>query len=93
MSVSLSRAQALADAAPQIGRREARELLLHVCACSHAELIARGDVVLADDEAVRYADLVARCAAGEPLAYLLGSAWFAGREFAVSPAVDRKSVV
>ena len=40
MSVSLSRAQALADAAPQIGRREARELLLHVCACSHAELIA-----------------------------------------------------
>lgn len=87
MSVSLSRAQALADAAPQIGRREARELLLHVCACSHAELIARGDAVLAEDEAVRYADLVARCAAGEPLAYLLGSAWFAGREFAVSPAV------
>ena len=42
MTVSLSRAQALADAAPQIGRREARELLLHVCACSHAELIARG---------------------------------------------------
>ena len=87
MSVSLSRAQALADAAPQIGRREARELLLLVCACSHAELIARGDAVLAEDEAVRYADLVARCAAGEPLAYLLGSAWFAGREFAVSPAV------
>ena len=87
MTVSLSRAQALADAAPQIGRREARELLLLVCACSHAELIARGDAVLAEDEAVRYADLVARCAAGEPLAYLLGSAWFAGREFAVSPAV------
>ena len=43
--------------------------------------------MLAEDEAVRYADLVARCAAGEPLAYLLGSAWFAGREFAVSPAV------
>ena len=87
MTVSLSRAQALADAAPQIGRREARELLLLVCACSHAELIARGDAVLAEAEAVRYADLVARCAAGEPLAYLLGSAWFAGREFAVSPAV------
>ncbi|MEZ7912998.1 MAG: peptide chain release factor N(5)-glutamine methyltransferase [Propionivibrio sp.] len=87
MTASLSRAQALADAAPQIGRREARELLLLVCACSHAELIARGDAVLAEDEAVRYADLVARCAAGEPLAYLLGSAWFAGREFAVSPAV------
>ena len=42
MSVTATRAQALAEAAARIGRREARELLLQVCGCTHAELIARG---------------------------------------------------
>lgn len=35
----------------------------------------------------RFEALVARREAGEPLAYLLGSAWFAGLEFAVTPDV------
>ena len=87
MSVTATRAQALAEAAARIGRREARELLLQVCGCTHAELIARDDAVLTAAEHTAYADCVDRRAAGEPLAYLLGSAWFAGREFAVTPAV------
>ena len=87
MSVTATRAQALAGAAARIGRREARELLLQVCGCTHAELIARDDAVLTAAEHTAYADCVDRRAAGEPLAYLLGSAWFAGREFAVTPAV------
>ena len=87
MSVTATRAQALAGAAARIGRREARELLLQVCGCTHAELIARDDALLTAAEHTAYADCVDRRAAGEPLAYLLGSAWFAGREFAVTPAV------
>ena len=87
MSVTATRAQALAEAAARIGRREARELLLQVCGCTHAELIARDDALLTAAEHAAYADCVDRRAAGEPLAYLLGSAWFAGREFAVTPAV------
>ena len=87
MSVTATRAQALAEAAARIGRREARELLLQVCGCTHAELIARDDALLTAVEHAAYADCVDRRAAGEPLAYLLGSAWFAGREFAVTPAV------
>ena len=87
MSVTATRAQALAEAAARIGRREARELLLQVCGCTHAELIARDDALLTVAEHTAYADCVDRRAAGEPLAYLLGSAWFAGREFAVTPAV------
>ena len=38
-------------------------------------------------ESDRYEVLVARREAGEPLAYLLGTAFFYGLEFAVSPAV------
>ena len=38
-------------------------------------------------QAQRFEELTARRAAAEPLAYLLGSAWFCGLEFIVSPAV------
>ena len=86
-SLTPTRSAALADAAHRIGRREARELLQHICRISHADLIAGGDMRLSTGEADAYADLVARRMSGEPLAYLLGSAWFAGREFAVTPDV------
>ncbi len=36
---------------------------------------------------MRVEALLARCAAGEPVAYLIGEAWFYGRPFEVSPAV------
>jgi len=75
------------DAGRRIDRLDARLLLEHVCGCTHTDLIAHSDRELTDDQAIRFATLLARREAGEPLAYLLGSAFFCGLEFAVSPAV------
>lgn len=75
------------QAAQRIDRIDARYLLEAACGCSHSDLIAHPDKTLADDAAERFDALVARREQGEPLAYLLGSAWFAGLEFEVSPAV------
>ena len=74
-------------AAERIGRSDARELLQHAAGCNHADLIAHPERELSAEQLARYEALVARRAAGEPLAYLLGSAFFCGLEFAVSPAV------
>ena len=75
------------QAGSRIERNEARQLLQHIGAFSHAELIAHPERELTVEQLAQYAALVARRAAGEPLAYLLGSAFFCGLEFAVSPAV------
>ena len=75
------------QAAERIGRSDARELLQHAAGCNHADLIAHPERELSAEQLARYEALVARRAAGEPLAYLLGSAFFCGLEFAVSPAV------
>jgi release factor glutamine methyltransferase len=50
-------------------------------------LIAHPERPLNDVQRRCFDDLLARRAAGEPLAYLLGSAYFYGLEFAVSPDV------
>lgn len=75
------------QAAQRIDRLDARLLLQHVCGCTHADLIAHPERELSEAQASRFEDLVARRAAGEPLAYLVGSAWFHGLEFAVTPDV------
>ena len=54
MSATATRTQALAEAAHRLGRREGRELLQHVCRCSHAELIAGGEAALSPAEATAY---------------------------------------
>lgn len=71
----------------RIERLDARLLVEHVCGCTHADLIARPETPLADAPAALLDMLVARRAAGEPLAYLTGSAMFHDFEFFVSPAV------
>ena len=75
------------QASLRIDRIEARQLLQHVGAFPHAELIAHPERELSEAQIAQYQALVARRAAGEPLAYLLGSAYFGGLEFVVSPAV------
>ncbi len=71
----------------RIDRLDARLLLQHVCHCTHGELIAHPERELSAAERDRYEALLVRREAGEPLAYLLGTAFFYGLEFAVSPAV------
>ncbi len=79
--------EALAEARARIGSAEAKLLLRHVLGCSASEIAAHPERALDESQASRYADVVARRAAGEPVAYLLGSREFYGREFRVTPAV------
>lgn len=66
---------------------EARLLLCHVLSVPRTWLITHDTDVLAPEQAARYLELTARRAAGEPIAYLLGSREFMGHRFAVSPDV------
>lgn len=87
----MSAAMRIGDAWRQAGRRidrlDARLLLEHVCGCAYADLLARPEREMSGEQASRFDGLVKRREAGEPLAYLVGNAWFCDLEFAVSPAV------
>jgi methylase of polypeptide subunit release factors len=75
------------SASRRIDRLDARLLVEQVATCTHADLIAHSTRTLSADQLCRFDALVGRRASGEPLAYLLGSAEFYGREFVVTPAV------
>lgn len=78
---------ALAAARGRIPQAEARLLLRAVSGASAAQLAAYPERALAPEAARRFMDLLARRQAGEPVAYLLGSREFYGRDFEVGPAV------
>lgn len=67
--------------------REARLLLAHVLRVDEARILARPERPLDRAEEESFAALVARRAAGEPSAYLLGRREFYGRTFAVDGRV------
>lgn len=71
----------------EAGRDEARlkaELLVaHVLGQSRLGALAGADRCLTAEQAGRLDGLAARVAAGEPLQYVLGEAWFWGRRFKV----------
>lgn len=69
--------------------REARLLLGHVLGRSEAQIFALGREDLGEEDADRFLDLVARRAAGEPYAYLVGKREFYGRSF----VVDRRVLI
>jgi len=79
--------QALAAARQRIDRLDARLLLEHATGCRHADLLARPETPISAPALARFDEWVARRAAGEPLAYLVGEAEFRGRVFQVTPAV------
>ena len=87
MSFSPRLGEAVRQASQRIDRLDARLLIEHVSACSHAELIAHPEREMSAAQAAQFEALVARREAGEPLAYLVGNAWFYDLEFAVTPAV------
>lgn len=66
---------------------DAQLLLMAVTGDDRAHVIAHPEKALAPEQAARYAALVNRRAAGEPIAYILGRRAFYDREFAVTPAV------
>jgi release factor glutamine methyltransferase len=75
----------LAEATRTIARRDAELLLAAAASLTRTQLIVGRDVP--PDAAERFAALVARRAAGEPVAYLLGRREFWSLDFAVDPAV------
>lgn len=79
--------EALAAARGRIPASEARMFLREVTGCSAAQVAAYPERALTAEQAARYAELLERRAAGEPVAYLLGEREFYGRSFRVSPAV------
>ena len=79
--------EALTVAKQQIDRLDARLLLQYATGCSHTDLLARPETPVIAPAFAQFSEWVARRAAGEPLAYLLGEAEFRGRVFQVSPAV------
>ena len=86
----LSDARARLAAAPFApSTREASLLLGRVLGRTEAQLLARGREPVPDPAAERFEALLARRLGGEPVAYLLGSREFYGREF----AVDRRVLV
>ena len=86
-------AQALRDAASRLqhvgetGALDASRLLEHVTRRDRAALIAHGSDALPEEDVRQFAALVARRDAGEPVAYIVGSAGFYGRTFLVDERV------
>ena len=80
-------AAALAAARQVIPPAEARLLLRHALGCTAAWLEAHRDAVLATAPAARFAALAARRGQGEPVAYLIGTREFYGRDFLLTPEV------
>lgn len=80
-------AEALAQARQSLPTAEAKLLLRYVLNCSPVDIAAHPERTLDESRSSRYAELVARRAAGEPIAYIVGHREFHGREFRVTPAV------
>lgn len=71
---------------PRTGEWEARVIVLHVTGKTWAEVFA-GDGKLSTEEEKLIEEFGVRRAAGEPLAYVLGTAPFRERELSVGPGV------
>lgn len=76
----------LRDAAGRIDALDARWLLAHAAGRSQTWLYAHARDPAPDGVAARFEALVARRAAGEPVAYLTGTRGFWGLDLAVTPA-------
>ena len=79
--------EALSAARGRIPAGEARLFLREILACTAAQISAYPERSLLPGQAQRFAEMLARRVAGEPVAYLLGEREFYGRSFGVTPAV------
>jgi release factor glutamine methyltransferase len=72
---------------PERARRDAEMLLLHLTGKNRAWLLAHGDEEFGGCTAVRYASLVERRMAGEPIQHITGDVEFYGLPFRITPDV------
>lgn len=79
--------EAIAGARKLIPASEARLLLMHVASVTATEIAAHPERDLPSARLPEFMSLVSRRLAGEPIAYLVGSREFYGRDFKVTPAV------
>lgn len=79
--------EAIAGARKLIPASEARLLLMHAGSVSATEIAAHPERDLPSGKVPEFMSLLARRAAGEPIAYLVGRREFYGRDFKVTPAV------
>jgi release factor glutamine methyltransferase len=79
--------EAIAGARKLIPAAEARLLLVHAASVTATEIAAHPEREIRPPQVPRFLSLVERRLAGEPIAYLVGSREFYGREFRVTPAV------
>lgn len=87
MNDSRSIRQVLRTARQQIDSLDAHVLLGAALGVDRAYLLAHPEAQLTAEQAERFAEWLARCAAGEPVAYILGRRAFYDREFTVTPDV------
>lgn len=78
---------ALEEATAAIGRVDAQVIAAHLLGVNRAYLVANPMRVLTETEDARIDMMVSQRAAGQPVAYLLGSREFYSRDFAVGPDV------
>ena len=78
---------ALRAARQLIDLLDAHVLLGDVLGVDRATLIANPEATLTPEQTERFARFMKRCAAGEPVAYILGRRAFYDRDFSVTPAV------
>jgi release factor glutamine methyltransferase len=78
---------AFTPVAAEFALPEAERVLTFLLDCPRGRLYTGGDDQLPDETAGRIERIIARRTRDEPLAYILGSAYFYNREFAVTPAV------
>lgn len=69
----------------QVDTVDARVLVREACGCSDGRWMSHGEALLEAAQRARLADWVARRAAGEPVAYILGWREFHGHRFHVTP--------
>jgi release factor glutamine methyltransferase len=81
---AIAQLRSAADASAQL---DADVLLAHACGITKESMYAHLDAPLSATEDAAYRELVARRAAGEPVAYLRGYKEFFGLRFAVDPRV------
>jgi release factor glutamine methyltransferase len=66
---------------------DAEILLCHVCGADRARLFLDRTAEVSEEQRARYLNFAERVAAGEPVQYVTGEAYFMGHLFAVDPAV------